>query len=348
MKVKALELIKDQLRIIDQTQLPDRLVYRDLYDYKQVIYAIKRLEIRGAPAIGIAAAYGIAMAVRQSGRSGLAQIRQFSEEFKSSRPTAVNLFWAVDRIVAAVAQSAQSSHEEIVKLLWSEAIAIHDEDKEMCERIGKYGMDLVRDGDTVLTHCNTGALATGGIGTALGIIYCCRDAGKNIRVFADETRPVLQGSRLTAWELKQEGIDVTLICDNTAGMLMRQGRVSMVIVGADRIARNGDTANKIGTYSLAVLAKAHNIPFYIAAPSSTFDPGIPTGDFIVIEERSPEEITEGFGRRTAPKDIPVYAPAFDVTPNELISAFITDEGIKPGGRDLSAQVSRRIGEVNKR
>lgn len=332
LKVSAVELVNGQLRIIDQTQLPNKLLYRDLYDYKQVIYAIKRLEVRGAPAIGIAAAYGIAMAVRQSGRFSLKNIIEFANEFKAARPTAVNLFWACDRIVASIQNSAPTTLEETVKLLWAEAKGIHDEDRQMCERIGSFGAELLRDNVTVLTHCNTGALATGGIGTALGVIYSARDAGKKIRVYADETRPVLQGARLTAWELLQEGIDVTLICDNTPGMLMAQGKIDCVIVGADRIARNGDTANKIGTYSLAVLAKAHDIPFYVAAPSNTFDNSISNGSEIIIEERSADEVTEGFGERTAPRDVDVYSPAFDVTPNELITAFITDKGVKPGGR----------------
>jgi len=202
----------------------------------------------------------------------------------------------------------------------------------MCARIGEHGAALINSGDTILTHCHTGALATGGIGTALGVIYTARDQGKVLHVFADETRPLLQGARLTAWELQQEGIDVTLICDNTAATLMRQGKINCVIVGADRIAANGDTANKIGTYSVAVLARAHDIPFYIAAPSTTFDKSVVSGDQIVIEERAADEVTNGFGKRTAPENIRVYSPAFDITPNDLITAFITDDGIKRGGR----------------
>jgi methylthioribose-1-phosphate isomerase len=218
--------------------------------------------------------------------------------------------------------------------VWREAEEIHDEDRKMCERIGAHGAELVRDGSSVLTHCNTGALATGGIGTALGVIYTCRDQGKKIKVYADETRPLLQGARLTAWELQQEGIDVTLICDSVAGMLMRQRKIDLAIVGADRIARNGDFAKKIGTYSVAVLAKEHGIPFYVAAPESTFDRSMIDGTSIVIEERSPREVTEGFGKLTAPPDVKVYSPAFDVTPGELVTAFITDRGISSGGRGL--------------
>jgi len=202
----------------------------------------------------------------------------------------------------------------------------------MCQNIGKNGAKLINDGDVILTHCNAGALATGGIGTALGVIYICRDEGKIISVYADETRPLLQGARLTAWELMNEGIDVTLICDNTAGMLMKQGKVDHIIVGADRIAQNGDFANKIGTYSLAVLAKENKVPFYVAAPSSTFDDSIESGDEIIIEERASQEVTEGFGKRTAPKDVKVYSPAFDVTPHELVSYYITDKDILKGGR----------------
>jgi methylthioribose-1-phosphate isomerase len=332
MKVTALERCGRKLRFIDQTELPIRLVYRETDDYREIITAIKRLEIRGAPAIGIAAAYGIAVAVSNSGHYSLSELERLAGEFKASRPTAVNLFWAVDRILTLMRSAGPIDASTATELLWREATAIHEEDREMCQRIGRLGAALINDGAGILTHCNTGALATGGIGTALGVIYTCRDQGKKISVFADETRPLLQGARLTAWELQQEGIDVTLICDNTAGMLMRQRKIDLVLVGADRIARNGDTANKIGTYSVAVLAKEHGIPFYVAAPGSTFDPKIASGAQIVIEERNATEVTEGFGRRTAPEGIKVYSPAFDVTPNDYITAFITDQGVLPGGR----------------
>jgi methylthioribose-1-phosphate isomerase len=331
MKVKALERIGDKLRIIDQTKLPSSLVYRDFDDYLDVIAAIKRLEIRGAPAIGIAAAYGLALAVKRSRKWSYESVALYAGEIRSARPTAVNLFWAIDRVLARLHEAEPESFENTMEILWSEAEQIHQEDRQMCSRIGEFGASLIHDGDTLLTHCNTGALATGGIGTALGVIYTCRDQGKRISVYADETRPLLQGARLTAWELQQEGIDVTLICDNTAGMLMRQGKIGHVIVGADRIARNGDTANKIGTYSVAVLADRHGVPFYVAAPSSTFDAATATGKEIVIEERGGDEVTHGFGRSTAPEGTKVYAPAFDVTPNELIHYFITDQGLKPGG-----------------
>jgi len=290
MKFKTLERVGSKLRIIDQTCLPEELIYLEFDDYKSIIDAIKCMKVRGAPAIGIAAAYGLAVAMKQRGEFDIEYLEKVALEFKNARPTAVNLAWAVDRVVAHV------------------------------------------NGESVLTHCNAGALATGGIGTALGIIYTCHEQGKKLKVYADETRPLLQGARLTAWELMQEGIDVTLICDNTAGMLMCEGKVDHVIVGADGIAKNGDVANKIGTYSVAVLAKENRVPFYVAAPYSTFDNDIEKGEDIIIEERASEEVTEGFGRRTAPTGVKVYSPAFDITPYELVSFYITDKGVKPGGR----------------
>lgn len=332
MKVKSIERVGNRLKWIDQTALPGRLIHKESDDYHEIINAIKRLEIRGAPAIGIAAAYGIAVAVQKTEKFDPGSVKRIGEQFKESRPTAVNLFWAVDRVLARVGQRPFATSSEATEVLWSEAEAIHNEDIDMCGKIGAHGAQLIKDGDTILTHCNTGALATGGIGTAAGVIYTCRDQGKKIKVYADETRPLLQGARLTAWELMQEGIDVTLICDNTAGMLMKQGKIRHAIVGADRITRNGDAANKIGTYSVAVLAQKHGIPFYVAAPSSTFDDELATGDEIVIEERAAEEVTEGFGKRTAPEGVKVYSPAFDVTPAELISYYITDAGLKKGGR----------------
>ncbi len=332
MTVKAIERVGNHVRIIDQTKLPGEIVYRDLDDYHEIIAAIRRLEVRGAPAIGIAAAYGLAVAALQIGAKDCSSVRRLGEEIKAARPTAVNLFWAINRVVKRVSEEKPSRPESLVKLLWNEAEAIHEEDREMCRRIGEHGAELIHDGDTILTHCNAGALATGGIGTALGVIYTAHEQGKRIKIYADETRPLLQGARLTVWELQQAGIDVTLICDNAAGMLMSRGRIQHVIVGADRIAANGDAANKIGTYSVAVLAKWHHIPFYVAAPASTFDPQTASGKDIVIEERSADEVTHGFGRVTAPEGTRVYSPAFDVTPSELITCYITDEGIKPGGR----------------
>ncbi len=332
MKVKAIERQNSSIKIIDQTKLPSELYYLVLDDYQQVVEAIKTLKIRGAPAIGIAAAYGMAMAIGNFEKYDKRFIDEVAEKFCSSRPTAVNLFRAVDRMKNKLFSETPQNTGSAAKLMWHEASSIHNEDRQMCESIGKNGSELISVGDTILTHCNTGALATGGIGTALGVIYTCRDQGKKNRIFADETRPVLQGARLTAWELKQEGIPVTLICDNMAGMIMKQGRINHVIVGADRIAANGDTANKIGTYSLAVLAMYNNIPFYIAAPSTSFDNSIKTGAEIKIEERPASEITNCFGSAIAPEDIEVYSPAFDITPNELISYFITENGVRPGGR----------------
>jgi methylthioribose-1-phosphate isomerase len=334
MVVKALERVGDRLRLIDQTKLPGELVYRELDNYREIIGAIKRLEVRGAPAIGIAAAYALPIALIQAGRFDSGRLTAVADEVKAARPTAVNLAWAVDRVLARLAAEKVLGLESVLALLWTEAEAIHEEDRQMCARIGEYGAALIKDGDTILTHCNAGALATGGIGTALGVVYTCRDQGKRVRVYADETRPLLQGARLTAWELLREGIDTTLICDSMAAVLMAQGRINHVIVGADRIARNGDTANKIGTYGLAVQAKAHAVPFYVAAPASTFDDRIGSGREIPIENRDGAEITEGFGRRTAPEGIRTFSPAFDVTPVDLITGFITDTGIRLGGRAM--------------
>ncbi|MDH3891504.1 MAG: S-methyl-5-thioribose-1-phosphate isomerase [candidate division Zixibacteria bacterium] len=318
--------------ILAQTRLPAEEKYLELEDYRDVVEAIKCLDVRGAPAIGIAAAYGMALAVHQTGRFDAEFVEEVARRFKDSRPTAVNLFWAVDRMLNKASQLPTEEIHDTLSALWAEAEAIHEEDRSMCRQIGKHGATLINDGDAILTHCNAGALATGGIGTALGVIYTAHDQGKKMQVYADETRPLLQGARLTVWELMRAGIDVTLICDNTAGMLMKQGEINHVIVGADRIAKNGDFANKIGTYSLAVLAEHHDVPFYVAAPASTFDDETETGDDIVIEERSPHEVTEGFGDRTAPDDAHVYSPAFDVTPLALVTSFITDNGVKPGGR----------------
>ncbi len=318
--------------ILAQTRLPSEEKYLELDDYRDVIEAIKCLDVRGAPAIGIAAAYGMALAVEQTGRTEAEFINEVANCFKDSRPTAVNLFRAVDRMLSRFRQLPNNDEPAVLEALWSEAEAIHEEDRRMCRQIGIHGAELINDGDTILTHCNAGALATGGTGTALGVIYTAVEQGKRVRVYADETRPLLQGARLTVWELMRAGIEVTLICDNTAGMLMKEGGIDHVIVGADRIARNGDFANKIGTYSIAVLAGYHKVPFYVAAPASTFDDQTDSGEQIVIEERSAEEVVEGFGDRTAPAETKVYSPAFDVTPFELVNCFITDKGIKPGGR----------------
>lgn len=332
MPVQALKRNGNAIDLLDQTRLPAELVYRHIEDYRDIITAIKRLEVRGAPAIGIAAAYGLALGVQQAADDSPERIQNIASDIKNARPTAVNLSWAIDRVLRRLKNEKPAGLQKTLQLLWDEAETIHDEDRQLCRSIGEHGASLIKSGDTVLTHCNTGALATGGIGTALGVIYVAAEQGKQISVYADETRPLLQGARLTAWELKQANIPVTLIADSVAAMLMRQGRIQIAIVGADRIAKNGDVANKIGTYSVAVNARQHNVPFYVAAPYSTFDQQIESGDGIPIEERSPAEVTEGFGRRTAPDGIAVYAPAFDITPREFITGYITDKGILPGGR----------------
>ncbi|MBD3257214.1 S-methyl-5-thioribose-1-phosphate isomerase [candidate division GN15 bacterium] len=333
MPVQALERIGNKLKLLDQTKLPGEVVYREIDDYQDVITAIKRLEVRGAPAIGIAAAYGLAIGVQQAHDASKDTIEKIATDIKNARPTAVNLAWAIDRVLNRLDEEKPDGLEATLHLLWDEAEQIHNEDRALCRKIGEHGAALINSGDAVLTHCNTGALATGGIGTALGVIYVADEQGKKITVYADETRPLLQGARLTSWELTEAKIPVTLIADSVAGMLMRQGKVQHVIVGADRIAKNGDVANKIGTYAVAVLAKQHGVPFYVAAPYSTFDKNIETGDDIIIEERAADEVTNGFGTRTAPNAVDVYAPAFDITPRELVSAYITDEGVLPGGRE---------------
>ncbi len=328
----ALERVGNKVRLLEQTKLPLEVSYADIDNYKDIIGAIKRLDVRGAPAIGIAAAYGLALAVEHGDESSAQYIGDVAAEIKAARPTAVNLVWAVDRVLGRLQEESPQKKADILELLWDEAEKIHREDKELCAKIGRHGSELIKEGESLLTHCNAGALATGGIGTALAVIYTCQEQGKKPRVFADETRPLLQGARLTAWELQRAGVDVTLVCDSVAATLMKQGKVNHVIVGADRIAANGDFANKIGTYPVALMAKEHGIPFYVAAPYSTFDQNIASGDDIVIEERSSDEVTNGFGKRTAPDSIRVYSPAFDVTPRSLVSYYITDECLKKGGR----------------
>jgi methylthioribose-1-phosphate isomerase len=332
LKFKTLEWTSDHLRILDQTKLPEEKKYIDCNSVEEVASAIKELKIRGAPAIGIAAAFGVALGMRGQNFTSWEKFEERLSQVISilggTRPTAVNLFWALERMGKVAGRNKEKDTEKIVKLLLKEAILIHEEDKLMCEKIGEFGASLLKDGDTVLTHCNAGALATGGIGTALGIIYTAIWQGKRISVFADETRPVLQGARLTMWELHQQGIDVTLICDNTAAWVMRNRKINCVIVGGDRVASNGDFANKIGTYNVAVLAHFHKIPFYVAAPSSSFDPAICRGEDIIIEERGSEEVTDCFVRKIAPEGIKVYSPAFDITPAELVTAYITEKGIE--------------------
>ncbi len=337
--------VKGWLRMIDQTRLPVELIEIELGTAEQVWEAIKSLRVRGAPAIGVAAAYGVVLGVRNAQDGDREhfdrQLAKVSEYLATSRPTAVNLFWALDRMRACAAANVDLSPQQMTERLLQEAQTIEREDREMCAAIGRYGAELIEDGQGVLTHCNAGGLATAGDGTALSVMFAAAAAGKSIHVYADETRPLLQGARLTTWELKQRNIPVTLICDSMAGWVMRQHKVSAVVTGADRIAANGDAANKIGTYSVALLAKAHNIPFYVAAPSSTFDFAIDSGAEIPIEERSPEEITHGFGRQTAPDGIDTYNPAFDVTPAELIAAIITERGvIQPVNRDTIHKLLR--------
>lgn len=311
------------LHLIDQTLLPGELREIECRDAATVWEAIKQLRVRGAPAIGIAAAYGLVLGVRHD----LSKLPAVLDYLAGSRPTAVNLFWALDRMKAKASSLALSPAATVVATLLDEAQAIHKEDRALCHSIGRHGAELLAAGSGVLTHCNAGGLATSEYGTALSVFFTAQDQGKQLHVYVDETRPLLQGSRLTAWELVQRGIPATLICDSMAAQVMREKKVQAVVVGADRIAANGDTANKIGTYSVAVLAHAHGIPFYVAAPSTTFDLTIESGDEIPIEQRSSAEITHGFGRATAPEGVGVYNPAFDVTPARYIAGIITERGV---------------------
>ena len=312
-------------------------------DVETVWEAIKMLRVRGAPAIGIAAAYGVCVGIQNvlgaDEEPFFARLDEVVKYLAGSRPTAVNLFWALDRMKSKAQSAKGRGAGEIAEILLEEAKAIHEEDRAMCRAIGAAGAELLSDGDGVLTHCNAGGLATADYGTALAVIFAAVESGKRIHVFADETRPLLQGARLTTWELHQRGIPVTLICDSMSAQVMREGRVQAVVTGADRIAANGDAANKIGTYGVALHAKAHAIPFYVAAPSSTFDLSLPDGDAIPIEERDAREVTHGFGRQTAPDGIAVYNPAFDVTPAELIEALICEKGlIRPVTKERIAEV----------
>ncbi len=322
---------KNKVRIIDQTKLPTKLVYLNLSSAGQLWRAIRKLKVRGAPAIGIAAALGVVLGMRNSKANSFAQFRQelkmVIQYFKKARPTAVNLFWALERMEKLVEAHSRESVSFLKEFLLKEALKIIREDKDICRKMAYFGSKLIRDKDSILTHCNAGALATADYGTALGVIYKAKLEGKRIRVYADETRPVLQGARLTSWELMKHKVDVTLICDNMAAQLMKEGRIDKILVGADRIAANGDTANKIGTYNLAVLADFHRIPFYVVAPVSTFDMRLKSGKDIPIELRGPDEVRKVFGRQIAPKKVKVYNPAFDVTPHRLIWAIVTERGI---------------------
>jgi methylthioribose-1-phosphate isomerase len=336
---KTVEYKNGKVILIDQTRLPLEEVYVECDNYQDVAKAIKIMQVRGAPAIGVAAAAGVALGAKSINTN---DFDNFYDEFlkicshlAGTRPTAVNLFWAIERMKSVADKNKDKSVENLKDILEKEAIKIREEDIAINKAMGMNGQELIDDGDTILTHCNAGALATAGeYGTALGVIKAAHEKGKKIKVYADETRPFLQGARLTAWELVKEGIPVRLITDNMAGYFMGKGEIDKIIVGADRIAANGDTANKIGTYSLSILAKEHNIPFYIAAPLSTIDIKIPDGSKIPIEERNSQEVTHLSNKRIAPEGVEVSNPAFDVTPNKNIHAIITEKGIiKPPFKD---------------
>ena len=329
--------------LIDQSQLPGRVEILGCRDYHAVADAIRELRVRGAPAIGVTAAMGVALGAQAIQNVDYQELvlkaSEICNHLAATRPTAVNLFWAIERMKRVLEEDTKSSIDDLKVRLVNEAIAIQQEDIAMCRTIGQYGAQLIQDGQTILTHCNAGALATAGYGTALGVIRAAWESGKKLRVLADETRPVLQGARLTVWELMQDGIPVTLITDNMAGSIMRQGKIQVCIVGADRIAANGDVANKIGTYPVAVLAKAHGIPFYVAAPYSTIDVKTQTGDDIPIEERAREEVMSVHGSEyIAPNDVNILNPAFDVTPAEYISRIITERGVFAPG-DIAREFS---------
>ena len=331
MPVKTIFWDKGKVKLVDQTLLPREFRYISCGDVKTLWRAIRKLQVRGAPAIGIAGAFGVVLGANSSKASSAARLLRdvdaAARYLASSRPTAVNLFWALARMRRVAGENRSGSVAGIKKILLKEALAILDEDKITCRAMAYHGSHLISEGDTILTHCNAGGLATADYGTALGVLFEAKRQGKRIKVFVDETRPLLQGARLTAWELMHEGIDTTLICDNMAASLMAKGKIDKIFVGADRIASNGDAANKIGTYNLAVLAKYHKIPFYVVAPISTFDFNIKTGKDIPIEERSGDEVRSIGGKFIAPKNVKVHNPAFDVTPNGLITAIITEKGI---------------------
>ncbi|RKY20274.1 MAG: S-methyl-5-thioribose-1-phosphate isomerase [Planctomycetota bacterium] len=319
-------------RLIEQTLLPAEFKQIDCSTQEQIWDAIKRLAVRGAPAIGVAAGFGVVLGARGSGatdRAGfLADIQASCDYLASARPTAVNLFWGLERMQRALQAAGERPVPELKQIMLAEALAIWSEDRAICRRLGQHGQGLLCEGEGALTHCNAGGLATADYGTALAVFFAAQEAGKRFQVFADETRPLNQGSRLTSWELMNAGIDVTLICDNMAGQVMREGRIQKVFVGADRIAANGDAANKIGTYTVSVLAKEHGIPFYVVAPTSTFDLETADGSGIPIEERDPDEIRRGYsGGLNAPPNVKVYNPAFDVTPHQHLAGIVTEFGV---------------------
>lgn len=329
--MKSIEWRNNTVRFLDQTELPLREAYVETSDLSVLADAIIRLKVRGAPLLGIAAAYGILLGIQSAKNSSKEAMQLLFEEsarrIAATRPTAKNLFWALERMRNVLRLNPRENALTLFEKLEAEAVAIHEEDRAMCDQIGSIGAELIPPGAKILTHCNTGALATGGIGTAFGVIQTAHMMNRKIHVYADETRPLLQGARLTMWELKNAGIPATLITDNTAAWTVKSKKIDLIIVGADRIAANGDSANKIGTYNLALVAKAHGIPFYIAAPTSTIDCSLQHGGEIPIEERSVDEVIGAFGKQMAPDGVNVYNPAFDVTPNELISAIITEKGI---------------------
>lgn len=329
--VKSIVWENDSLLMLDQTRLPLEVVVEEQKTVEQVWDSIKQLKVRGAPAIGVAGAYGLVVAMRDhiglSRDAFVAKMQDSADYLDGSRPTAVNLHWALTRVVKSVRASDAKTGEELFDVLKKTAIEIHEEDIQLCRSIGEHGVSLISDGNGVLTHCNAGRLATSEYGTATAPMYLAHEKGVRFSVYSDESRPLLQGSRLTAWELQQTGIDVYTITDNMAAFVMQQGLIDLVIVGTDRVAANGDVANKIGTMGVAILAKHFGIPFYVASPFSTIDLDTPTGDKIVIEERGDDEVTHFGQRRTAPEGIKVRNPAFDVTPNELVTGLITDRGI---------------------
>ena len=335
--IETIQWTTEGVVMIDQTRLPVEELYVTCRNYREVAHAIRTMIIRGAPAIGVAAAMGVAIGVNQADAATLdAAFEEICAELAGTRPTAVNLFWGIERMKRLYAGIRHLPFDEIRQRLIAEAQIVREEDIAINQAIGQHGAPLVPDGKTVLTHCNAGALATAGYGTALGVIRAAVAAGKKIDVFADETRPFLQGARLTVWELQHDSIPTTLITDNMAGHFLHSGRIGCVIVGADRIAANGDVANKIGTYGVAVLAKENNVPFYVAAPISTLDLSIPDGTHIPIEERDAREVTHVFGTQVAPTGTEVRNPAFDVTPNRYVTAIITEKGVAraPFGESL--------------
>ncbi|MYF93655.1 MAG: S-methyl-5-thioribose-1-phosphate isomerase [Gemmatimonadetes bacterium] len=331
MPMQTLKWQDDALSLLDQTRLPEELVYTTYRDVEAIARAIEGLVVRGAPAIGLAAAYGVVVGARTAvdcaPEAFCRRVEAAIARLARTRPTAVNLFWALDQMQEVLAENRGRDNHAICDALLAAAHRLFEEDRQICRQIGAHGAALLRDGSQVITHCNAGGLATADYGTALGVVYAAQEAGKKVAVFADETRPLLQGSRLTAWELMQSGIDVKVICDNAAAAVLRSEDIDCCIVGADRIAKNGDVANKIGTYGLAILAREHDVPFYVAAPVSTLDMALASGAEIPIQNRDGAKVRQGMGKPTAPDAVPVYNPAFDVTPCDLVSAIISEKGV---------------------